>query len=288
MKSRQGRFPVQRLCQVMGVSTSGFYAWRQWRPSRRAVEDETLLADIRQIHADAHESYGYRRVLRALLALRHRVGRDRVARLMRQNGIVAQRKRRRKATTRVTRVLAEVPNLLARRFTVDRPNAVWVADISYVRTGEGWLYLAVIIDLYARRVVGWAAGSRLTQDLALYALRMALTHRCPPAGLIHHSDRGSQYTSQDYCRMLAHYRMRMSMSSSGSCFDNAVAESFFSTLKCEWLHRQRFATRQDARTAIFYFIEAFYNRRRLHSTLDYVSPLAFEDAYYQSRRICLN
>ena len=288
MKSHQERFPVQRLCQVMGVSTSGYYAWRKRRPSRGAVEDDTLLADIQQIHADAHESYGYRRVWRALLALRHWVGRDRVARLMRQNGIVAQRKRRRKSTTRVTRVLAEVPNLLERRFSVDRPNAVWVADISYVRTGEGWLYLAVVIDLYARRVVGWSASSRLTQDLALSALRMALTHRCPPAGLIHHSDRGSQYTSQDYCRMLTHYRMRMSMSKSGSCFDNAVAESFFATLKCEWLHRQRFATRRDAQTAIFYFIEVFYNRRRLHSTLNYVSPLAFEDAFHQSRRICLN
>lgn len=288
MKDRQDRYPVQRLCQVMGVSTSGYYAWRKRRPSRRAVADEALLADIRQIHAEAHESYGYRRVLRALLALRHRVGRDRVARLMRQNGIVAQRKWRRKSTTRVTKVLPQVPNLLERRFTADRPNAVWVADISYVRTGEGWLYLAVIIDLYARRIVGWAASTRLTQDLALTALRMALTHRCPPAGLIHHSDRGSQYTSQAYCRLLARYRIRMSMSKSGSCFDNAVAESFFSTLKCEWLHRQHFTTRREARTAIFYFIEVFYNRRRLHSTLNYVSPLAFEDAYYQSRAICLN
>ena len=273
---------------MMGVSTSGYYAWRKRPPSQRVLEDTQLLADIRQIHTESHESYGYRRVFRALIALRHKVGRDRVARLMRQNGIVANRKRRRKSTTRVTKVLPQVPNLLERDFAVKRPNAVWVADISYVRTGEGWLYLAVIIDLYARRVVGWAASSRLTQDLALSALQMAIIRRRPPAGLIHHSDRGSQYTSQAYQSLLARYQMQPSMSRTGSCFDNAVAESFFSTLKCEWLFGQRFATRQEALTAIFYFIEVFYNRRRLHSTLNYVSPLAFENAYYQSGRICLN
>jgi len=288
VKSRQKQYPVQRLCQVIGVSTSGYYAWQKRPPSQRAVEDDSVLADIRQIHGESHESYGYRRVFRALLALRHQVGRDRVARLMRQNGIVANRKRRRKSTTRATKLLPEVSNLLERDFTVKRPNAVWVSDISYVRTGEGWLYLAVIIDLYARRVVGWAVSSRLTQDLALRALQMAITRRRPPAGLIHHSDRGSQYTSQAYCSMLARYQVQMSMSKTGSCFDNAVAESFFSTLKCERLYQQRFSTRQEARTAIFHFIEVFYNRRRLHSTLNYVSPLAFENTYYQSRTICLN
>lgn len=272
----------------MAVSPSGYYAWLKRPPSRRAIEDEQLLAEIRRIHAESHESYGYRRILRALIALRHKVGRDRVIRLMRQNGIVANRKRRRKSTTRVTRVLSEVPNLLDRNFAAERPNAVWVSDISYVRTGEGWLYLAVVIDLYARRVVGWATSSRLTQQLALNALLMALKHRQPPTGLIHHSDRGSQYTSQAYRNLLAYHRIRMSMSKSGSCFDNAVAESFFSTLKCEWLHHQRFATRQAARTAIFYFIEVFYNRRRLHSTLNYVSPLTFENTYYQSQGIYLN
>jgi putative transposase len=278
----QHRFPVQRLCRLMAVSTSGYYAWRRRPPSRRALADEQLLATIRQIHAETHECYGYRRVFRALLALRHKVGRDRVARLMRQNGIVAKRQKQRKSTTRVTRVLPAVPNLLHRNFTVNRPNAAWVSDISYVRTGEGWLYLAVVVDLYARRVVGWAVSSRLTKELALSALQMAITHRRPPAGLIHHSDRGSQYTSHEYQALLTRYQIRPSMSQSGSCFDNAVAESFFSTLKCEWLHRQRFATRQAAVTAIFYFIEVFYNRRRLHSTLNYVAPLAFENRYYQS------
>jgi putative transposase len=270
----------------MGVSTSGYYAWLKRPPSQRVQVDEVLLADIRRIHAASHESYGYRRVLRALLALRHKVGRDRVARLMRQNGIVAKRKRRRKSTTRVTRLLPEVPNLLNRNFVVAQPNKAWVADITYVRTSEGWLYLAIIVDLYARRVVGWAASPRLTQELALKALQMAITRRRPPAGLIHHSDRGSQYTSQAYRRLLGQHRLRLSLSKTGSCFDNAVAESFFATLKCEWLFRQRFATRQAALTAIFYFIEVFYNRRRLHSTLDYVSPLAFENAYYQAKGMC--
>ena len=272
----------------MAVSTSGYYLWLKRPPSRRAIEDATLLAEIRRIHAQSHQSYGYRRILRALIALRHKVGRDRVVRLMRQNGIAANRKRRRKSTTRVTRVLPWVPNLLDRNFVAKRPNAIWVSDISYVRTGEGWLYLAVVIDLYARRIVGWAASSRLTQQLALNALHMAIKHRRPPMGLIHHSDRGSQYTSQAYRSLLAHHGFQMSMSKTGSCFDNAVAESFFSTLKCEWLHRQRFATRQVARTAIFYFIEVFYNRRRLHSTLNYVSPLAFENTYYQSKGFYLN
>lgn len=276
---------------MTGVSTSGYYAWRKRPPSRRAVEDQLLLQDIHKIHAQSHGSYGYRRLFAALLALKRKkvkAGRDRVARLMRQHGIVSNRKRRRKSTTRVTKVLPDVPNLLGRQFTTEQPNTAWVSDISYVRTGEGWLYLAVVIDLYARRIVGWAASSRLTQDLACQALQMAITHRRPPLGLIHHSDRGSQYTSQAYRHILTRHQMRMSMSQTGSCFDNAVAESFFATIKTEWLHRQRFATRQAARTAIFYFIEVFYNRQRLHSTLGYVSPLAFENAFYQSKRICLN
>jgi putative transposase len=288
VKANQKQFPVQRLCQMMAVSTSGYYAWLKRLPSRRVIEDTLLLAEIRRIHAGSQQSYGYRRILRVLIALHHKVGRDRVARLMRQNGIAANRKRRRKSTTHVTRVLPEVPNLLNRNFVAKRPNAIWVSDISYVRTGEGWLYLAVVIDLYARRIVGWAASSRLTQQLALNALHMAIKHRRPPAGLIHHSDRGSQYTSQAYRTSLTCHRIQMSMSKTGSCFDNAVAESFFSTLKCEWLHHQRFATRQAARSAIFYFIEVFYNRQRLHSTLNYVSPLAFENTYYQSKGIYLN
>lgn len=272
----------------MGVSTSGYYAWLKRPPSRRELENQALWATIRQIHDSAHGSYGYRRVFRALLALGYQVGQERVARLMRQHDLKGNRKRRRKATTRVTRLLPDVPNLLKRHFTVARPNVAWVADISYIRTGEGWLYLAVVIDLYARRVVGYATGSRLTQQLAVNALQMALKQRRPPAGLIHHSDRGSQYTSHVYRRLLAQHGIHMSMSKTGSCFDNAVPESFFSTLKCEWLYQQRFATRQEAATAVFYFIEVFYNRQRLHSTLNYVTPLAFENTYYQSKRICPN
>ncbi len=272
----------------MGVSTSGYYAWRKRRPSQRAAENQALLATICQIHANSHGSYGYRRVFRALLALGYQVGQERVARLMRQHHLRGNRKRRRKATTRVTRLLPDIPNLLKRQFAADRPDAAWVADISYIRTSEGWLYLAVVIDLYARRVVGWATSSRLTQELAVSALQMALKRRRPPTGLIHHSDRGSQYTSYVYRWLLVQHGIRMSMSKTGSCFDNAVPESFFSTLKCEWLYQQRFATRQEAVTAIFYFIEVFYNRQRLHSTLNYVTPLAFENAYYQSKRSCLN
>jgi putative transposase len=238
----------------MRVSTSGYYAWLKRPPSRRVIEDDSLLADIRQIHVESHESYGNRRVFRALLALRHRVGRDRAARLMRQNGIVSNRKRRRKSTTRTTKVLPQVPNLLERDFTVKRPNAVWVSVISYVRTGEGWLYLSVIIDLYARRVIGWASSSRLTQDLALRALQMEIARRRLAAGLIHHSDRGSQYTSQAYGRLLACYQIRISISKTGSCFDNAVAESFFSTLKWEWLHSAtlRHTTRSADRDILFH------------------------------------
>ena len=264
MKQQSERFPVQRLCKIAGVSTSGYYAWRKRPPSQRAREDALLLADIHQVHADSHGSYGYRRVFAALLALKHKkmkgaFGRDRVARLMRQYGIRSNRKRRRKSTTRVTKILPDVGNLLGRQFTTEQPNKAWVSDISYVPTGEGWLYLAVVLDLYARRVVGWAVSSRLTQELACRALRMAIINRRPPAGLIHHSDRGSQYTSWAYRDLLTRHQLQMSMSKTGSCFDNAVAESFFATIKSEWLAQQRFATRQEARTAIFYFIEVFYN-----------------------------
>ena len=265
----------------MKVSPSGYYAWRQRRPSKRAVEDAALEKEIARIHDKSHEIYGYRRIYKELLALGKKASRRRVARLMRKLKRQGRQYRRYVVTTKPGKRLPEVPDLLTRQFTADQSNKVWVADITYIQTGQGWLYLAVVLDLFSRRVVGWSMAPTLSQALTLSALRMALHQRRPLPSLIHHSDRGSQYTSHAYQLLLQAHQARPSFGHVGSCFDNAVMESFFGSLKTEWLYFQRFETRQQAMTSIFYYIESFYNRRRRHSTIGYLSPLAFEQAAVQ-------
>lgn len=275
----RGEFEVRLMCRVLEVSPSGYYASRKRPSSWHALIDEILMARVKIIHAESNETYGAPRVHRELQAEGLPASPKRVARLMREEGLVARpRKRSRVATTDSNHDHPLAPNLLARAFDVNGIgiNRVWVADITYIPTREGMLYLATVLDLGSRRCVGWAMRDTLEVELALSALRMARTARAPGLGLIHHSDRGSQYTSGDYRAELAAHGMLASMSGKGDCYDNAVAESFFSTLEFELLMKNDWHTREDARRAIFRYIETWYNRRRRHSTLGYVSPAEYE------------
>jgi putative transposase len=269
-------FPVTRLCQVLGVSPSGYFAWRSRLASPRQREDLVLLAHIRSAFARSHGTYGSPRLTRELQDEGLEVGRRRTARLMRENGLKARQKRRFKRTTDSHHALPVAPNLLEQDFSAEGPNQKWAADISYVWTSEGWLYLAVVLDLFARRVVGWAVSDRLHQELALEALRKALAVRRPDKGLIHHSDRGSQYCSTAYQEKLKKHGIQISMSGKGNCFDNAVVETFFKSLKSELVWRTVFQTRAEAKQAIGRYIDGFYNPVRRHSRLDYLSPAQFE------------
>ena len=269
-------FPVQRLCKVLGVSQSGYFAWRRRPASSRQRDDLVLLAHIRSAFALSHETYGSPRMTRDLKDSGLRVGRRRTARLMRENGLKARQKRRFKRTTDSHHPLPAAPNLLAQDFSAERPNEKWNADISSVWTAEGWLYLAVVLDLFARRIVGWAVSDRLHKELPLEALRKALAIRQPREGLTHHSDRGCQYCSAAYQTELRKHGILISLSGKGNCFDNAVVETFFKTLKAELVWRTAFQTRAEARDAIARYIDGFYNPVRRHSTLDFVSPAQFE------------
>lgn len=268
--------PIAVLCRLLGVSRSGYYAWEERGPSRRAAEDEKLAVQVAAIHKASGDRYGSPRVHAELAAQGVAVSRKRVARLMASLGLESVRKRPYKATTDSKHALPVAENILDREFDVDAPNVAWVTDITYVWTAEGWLYLAAILDLFSRRVVGLAMSERIDRALVLDALRNAVGRRVPNAGLVHHSDRGSQYASGDYQDALDDLGVVCSMSRKGNCWDNAVAESFFATLKTELVYTRRFATRAEAREAIFDFIEVFYNRRRRHSTLGYLSPIDFE------------
>ena len=258
------------------MSRSGFYAWCAREESEHARRDRQLTAKIRVLHADSKGTYGSPRIHCELIAQGECVGRNRVARLMRDEDIVGRRKRRFRKTTDSGHDQPVAPNLVDRAFEVDDVNEVWAEDITYVRTWEGWLYLAVLIDLNSRRVVGWAAANHMCTELVLEALRMATVRRRPPRGLVHHSDRGSQYASHVYQEALASYGMTTSMSRRGNCWDNAVVESFFSTLKEELIYRAAWPTVRRAREAIAEYIDNFYNTRRRHSTLGYVSPVEYE------------
>jgi putative transposase len=273
-------FPVRLMCRVLGVSPSGYYAWRQRPTCAHAIADERLLLHVRATHHDSAGTYGAPRVHRDLRAAGLRVGRKRVARLMRTDGLVGTPARRRAPrTTESSHAFPVAPNLLARRFDVNgvaEVNRAWVSDITYVPTREGWLFLAVVLDLASRRVVGWAVRDTLAADLALEALQMALEERQPAPGLVHHSDRGVQYACTAYRELLAAHGLEASMSRRGDCWDNAVAESFFATVERELIDRRDWRTRADAARAIFDYIAAWYNTRRLHSTLEYRSPAAYE------------
>ena len=273
--------PVSVLCKVLDVSRSGFYAWNERGRSTRSSEDAKLTVHVLAAFKTGRGAYGSPRVHDELKAAGIAVGRKRVARIMRELGLEGRRKRRFKATTDSRHNLPVAENVLDRNFEVDAPDVAWVTDITYVWTAEGWLYLAAILDLFSRRVVGLAMSERIDRALVLEALRNAVGRRLPNAGLMHHSDRGSQYASGDYQDALDELGVVCSMSRKGNCWDNAVAESFFATLKTECVYTRRFATRAEAREAIFEYIEVFYNGTRRHSTLGYLSPMEFEMKFIQ-------
>ena len=275
----RGEFQVRLMCRVLEVSPSGYYASLKRPPSWHALIDELLMAHVRIAHHESDETSGAPRVPRELLAEGLPVSTKRVARLMREDGLVARpRKRRPISTTTSQHDDPIAPNLLARQFDVNgvAVNRVWVADLTYIPTREGWLYLATVLDLGSRRCVGWAMRDTMEGELTLSALRMARETRRPAAGLIHHSDRGSQYAASDYRAELEAHGLIASMSGKGDCYDNAVAESFFATLEFELIMQNDWHTKEDARRAIFRYIEIWYNRKRRHSTLGYVSPAEYE------------
>jgi putative transposase len=274
--AEKARWPVDTLCDVLNVSRSGYYAWRVRPPAPRTAEDARLVVEIKAAYAVGRGGYGSPRVQRELRKKGRHVGKKRVERLMRCEGIQARRRRRFRATTDSNHPDPIAPNILARKFTVEASNRAWVTDVTYVWTHEGWLYLAAILDLYSRRVVGWAAGPNNDRRLALDALERAVAARRPTAGLVHHSDRGSTYASADYRDALAGCGAIASMSRKGDCWDNAVAESFFATIKGEMIDHETFQSREEATTAIADFIDGFYNVQRMHSSIGYMSPIEFE------------
>ena len=271
-------YPVAMLCRALGVSKSGYYAWRSRPPSERRRQDALLTEKIREIHSRSRETYGYPRVHAELRSLGIICGRRRVARLMRAAGLRGCMRGKRRRTTRRDPRAAPAPDLLRRDFVAGRPNRVWLADITYIPTQEGFLYLAFILDTHSRRIVGWSMDSHMRTGFVVDALEMAVWRRKPSAGLVHHSDRGAQYTAISFGRRLEEAGIVPSMGRTGTALDNAMAESFIATLKTELVHRRRFPDREVARSAIFEYLEGFYNRRRLHSALSYQSPMSYEEA----------
>lgn len=276
IRAQKAAFPIAFMCARLGVSRSGFYDWLGRAPSARTRDDARLAREVATIHCESGGRYGSPRVHAELRVRGRRVARKRVARLMRAQGLAARRRRRFVRTTDSRHDGPIAPNVLARDFTATAPNRVWVTDITYVATGEGWLYLAVLLDLFSRRVVGWALAPSLATPLPLAALDQALRRRDPPRGLVHHSDRGCQYASAAYRAALAARGVTASMSRAGDCWDNAVAESFFNTLKWEAVPIEGFATHTAAHTALGEYLDDFYNHHRRHSSLDYASPVEFE------------
>jgi len=277
IQAERATFPIATLCRVLQVARSGYYAWARRGASARAQANERLAERIAVAHARSRRTYGAPRVHAELRAAGVCCGRKRVARLMRAAGLVGCHRRRRTRTTIADPARVPAPNLVARDFAAPTPNRLWLGDITYVATHEGWLYLAVLLDAHSRRVVGWAMADHLRTELALDALRMALRARRPGAGLVHHTDRGSQYTAVAYRTTLAAHGVTASMSRAGDCYDNAVAESFFATLKAELIDTRSWPTRAAARTAIFEWLVVWYNRQRRHSALGYRAPIAYEE-----------
>jgi transposase InsO family protein len=269
-------FPVETMCRVLGVARSGFYAWKKRPKPARAKSDAQLAVKVAAAYQRSRRTYGSPRVHRELRAQGERVGKKRIERIMRENGIQGRAKRRFKRTTDSKHGGPIAPNILARQFTVAEPNRVWVTDVTAIATGEGWLYLAPVLDLFSRRIVGWASSENNDTSLALDALGKALRARRPRPGLLHHSDRGSPYASDDYRAALRAHQVCPSMSRKGDCWDNAVAESFFASLRAELVDHERFATRRAAINAIADYINNFYNAERRHSHLGYLSPIEFE------------
>jgi putative transposase len=279
VKANQATYPVVRMCRLLGVSTSGYYAWLKRGPSKRALQDASLTELISEIHAQSWGAYGAPMIHEELAERGIRVGRKRVARLMKAAGLQGVTRRKKAWTTRRDTNARPAPDLVDRDFTADRPNKLWVADITYVPTWAGFLYLAVVIDVWSRRVVGWAMADHLRTELVMDAFDMAITTR-RPTDVIHHSDQGCQYTSIAFGKRCQELGVRPSMGSVGDCYDNALCESFFATLECELIDRFTFRTKRDARLAVFRWIEAWYNQRRRHSKIGRMSPVNFERRYY--------
>lgn len=274
--AEKAKLPVGRMCALLDVSPSGYYAWRSRKPSRRQLDDMVFLAHIRAHFAASRRTYGSPRMHVELSEEGLAIGRHRVARLMSENGLRANQKRRFKRTTDSDHGGPVAANLIDQNFACNGPNQKWGADISYIWTAEGWLYLAIVLDFHSRRIVGWAISDRLKRDLALRALQRAITMRQPPPGLIHHSDRGSQYCSDDYRRLVKNAGMVASMSGKGNCYDNAIVETVFKTIKSELIWRTSFQTRHQADKSIGNYIDGFYNPVRRHSALGFKSPIRFE------------
>ena len=276
IREQSGNYQVRIMCRALRVSRSGYYSWLSRPASRRAKRDQVLLVHIREIFQQSRRTYGYPRVHKELLARGFSCGRDQVARVMRQAGLRAIHKRKYRVTTQSDHKRAVAPNLLRQDFSTETMNQKWLTDITFVPTDQGWLYLAPVLDLYSRMVVGWAMEAYLDRRLTVKALKMALARRRPSDGLVHHSDRGGQYASEEYQALLDAHGALISMSRKGNVYDNAPMESFFATLKSELVHRRRYSTRAEAKADIFEYIETFYNRRRRHSALGYLSPLEYE------------
>ena len=283
MKQWRLQFPVDAMCRVLEVSRSGFYASLQRQPSRRRQDDERLKVAIQAAHQRTRESYGCRRLQPELAAEGFQAGRDRIARLRRALGLKCRQKRKFKATTNSNHTLPVAENLLGQTFSPTAPNQVWVTDITYIPTQEGWLYLAGVKDVFTCELVGYAMGERMTRELTSQALFRAVQQKRPPPGLIHHSDRGSQYCSEEYRKMLSQFGMRASMSRKGNCYDNAPMESFWGSLKNELVHHQRYVTRAQAIASVREYIEIFYNRQRRHSRLGYLAPAVFAQKFSKQR-----
>ena len=279
IRAEKGNFSVAALCRLLGVSRQGYYAFERRPASPHANREQLLRERVRTLHTESKGTYGSPRLHAALRREGTRVGKHRVERALRSMGLQGRSRRRWRVTTRANPTHPVVGNSLARDFSASRPNERWVTDISYVWTDEGWCYLAVILDLFSRAVVGWALDTTLSTRLPLTALDMAIRRRKPSAGLLHHSDRGCQYTSAEYRAALAELGVTVSMSRKGNCWDNAVAESFFATLKTELVYRRTWPARFELRAAIFEYIEVFYNRRRLHSSIGYKTPAEHESDY---------
>lgn len=277
--------PATRMCKALNVSSSGYYAWRKRPVSAREMANRELVKKIETVYNESYETYGSPRVYLELKAQGVACSENRVARLMRLGGLQAKQVRRYKSTTRRNKKHPVAPNILKRDFTAERPDEKWLTDITYIPTREGWLYLAAVLDLFARRIVGWAMSERMTADLTSTALRMAIGQRRSGAGLIHHSDQGSQYTDGGYQTLLSDHGIEPSMNGVGTWYDNAPMESFFGTLKGEWVHHRAYNSREEAKADVFFYIEAFYNRRRRHSSLGYLSPEAYEQLYRERHEL---
>jgi transposase InsO family protein len=287
MQRHQQEFSIERMSRVFKVSRSGYYRFIKATPSTRVEEEARLLVKIKDIHETSRQTYGSPRIHAELREEGEICSRKRVANIMKKSGIMAKMKKQFKVTTRANPKAPVAPNLLEQDFTAKLPNQRWVADFTYVATQEGWLYVAAVLDLFSRRIVGLSMSDRMTDDLVIAALQQALNHRQPHAGLLHHSDRGSQYTSSDFQQLLSRHSIIASMSGRGNCYDNSAMESFFHTLKTEHIYFEHYQTREQARQSIFEYVEVFYNRKRRHSTLGYVSPAVFEKQWQQQSDVSL-